>query len=173
MHQGRQEIGKKGCPNRSKGTNRSFIWVQLALWPASIGVAGVKLTRYGDAIADKTGMGRTWIGVLLLASVTSLPELATGISSVTVAGVPEIAVGDVLGVCVFNLLILAVLDVFNRRASIYREASPGHILSSGFGVILIGIVGLGIVASGDGYPFGFGHLGFYSILLFLVYSVAL
>jgi cation:H+ antiporter len=50
-----------------------------------IGIAGVKLTRYGDAIADKTGLGRTWVGVLLLASVTSLPELATGINSVTIA----------------------------------------------------------------------------------------
>ena len=45
-----------------------------------IGVAGVKLTYYGDAIAEKTGLGRTWVGVVLLASVTSLPELATGIS---------------------------------------------------------------------------------------------
>ena len=54
------------------------------------------------------GLGGTWVGVVLLASVTSLPELVTGISSVTVAGVPDIAVGDVLGSCVFNLMIIVI-----------------------------------------------------------------
>ena len=38
-------------------------------------------------LAEKTGMGRTWIGLVLLATVTSLPELATSASAVTVAAV--------------------------------------------------------------------------------------
>ena len=41
-----------------------------------------------------------------MAGVTSLPELITGLGSVTYAGVPDIAVGDVLGSCAFDLLIL-------------------------------------------------------------------
>ena len=57
-------------------------WFYFLLCVATIGIAGVKLTRYGDAIADKTGIGGTWIGVLLLATVTSLPELATGICGI-------------------------------------------------------------------------------------------
>ncbi len=150
-----------------------IVWLQFAICLALIGVAGVKLTRYGDAIADKTGLGRTWVGVLMLASVTSLPELATGISSVTAADVPDIAVGDVLGSCVFNLLILAALDVMNRRASIYREASQGHILSSGFGIILLGVIGLGIVMSVDGHPLALGHVGLFSVLLMVLYVVAM
>ena len=76
-----------------------FVWVQFAICLVLIGIAGVKLTHYGDAIADKSGLGRTWVGVLMLAAVTSLPELATGISSVTAANVPDIAVGDILGSC--------------------------------------------------------------------------
>ncbi len=150
-----------------------FVWVQFAICLALIGVAGVKLTRYGDAIAGKTGLGRTWVGVVLLASVTSLPELATGMSSVTVANVPDIAVGDILGSCVFNLLILAVLDVINRQASIYRAASQGHILSAGFGIILLGVIGLGIVLSGDGRSPSLGHVGYVSVLLFMLYVVAM
>jgi cation:H+ antiporter len=151
-----------------------FVWVQFALCLGLIGYAGVKLTRYGDAIADKTGLGRTWVGVLLLAAVTSLPEFATGITSVTVAGVPDIAVGDILGSCVFNLLILAFLDVINRRESVYREASQGHILSAGFGVVLLGIIGMGIVlSSGDSPTPGFGHIGYYSLLLIVLYIIAM
>jgi cation:H+ antiporter len=149
------------------------IWLQLALCVALIGVAGTRLTRYGDAIADKTGLGGTWIGVILIASVTSLPELATGISAVTVAGVPDIAVGDLLGSCVFNLLILAALDVLNRRASMYVEASQGHILSSGFGVILIGIVGMSIVLSQVRPAPAIGHVGVYSLVLVVLYLVAM
>ena len=149
------------------------IWLQFVLCLGLIGVAGVKLTRYGDTIADKTGVGRTWVGVLLLGAVTSLPELATGISSVTVADVPNIAVGDILGSCVFNLLILAFLDVINRRESVYREASQGHILSAGFGVLLLGVIGLGVMLSGGDRSAAFGHVGYYSLLLIVLYMIAM
>jgi len=149
------------------------VWLQFAVCLALIGVAGVKLTNYADAIADKTGLGRTWVGVLLLASVTSLPELATGISSVTAAGVPDIAVGDVLGSCIFNLLILAALDVVYRRASVYRAASQGHILSSGFGIILLGVIGMGIILYPEGLNVAWGHVGAYSIVLIVIYVIAM
>jgi cation:H+ antiporter len=86
-------------------------FVQFIVCAAIIFVAGAKLSYYGDIIAEKIGLGRTWIGVVLLASVTSLPELITGISSVSLAGVPDIAVGDALGSCMFNILIIAFLDL--------------------------------------------------------------
>ena len=85
-------------------------WAMYAACTALIVFSGSKLSRYGDILAGKTGLGRTWIGVVLMASVTSLPELITGLGSVTYAGVPDIAVGDVLGSCAFNLLILALLE---------------------------------------------------------------
>ena len=78
-----------------------IVWLQFGICAAVILLAGVKLSYYGDIIAEKTGLGRTWIGVVLLASVTSLPELITGISSVALVGVPDIAAGDVLGSCMF------------------------------------------------------------------------
>lgn len=54
------------------------------------------------------------MGLILLAAVTSLPELVTGLTAVTVAGVPDIAVGYILGSCVFNLLIVVLLDFLER-----------------------------------------------------------
>ena len=57
----------------------------------AIGVAGTYLSRYGDVIARRSGLGGTWVGVVLLAVVTSLPELATGVSAVTVGHTPDIA----------------------------------------------------------------------------------
>ena len=54
-------------------------WLQLAVCSLAIAFAGSRLTRVADAIGEKTGMSASWVGVLLLAAVTSLPELATGI----------------------------------------------------------------------------------------------
>ena len=54
-----------------------MIFLQFIVGAAIIFVAGAKLSYYGDIIAEKIGLGRTWIGVVLLASVTSLPELIT------------------------------------------------------------------------------------------------
>ncbi|MDH4101110.1 MAG: sodium:calcium antiporter, partial [Nitrospirota bacterium] len=79
------------------------LWLKFILCSAVIVYCGTKLSRYGDVIAEKTGMGRAWTGLILVSSVTSLPELFIGISSVTIAGTPDIALGDIMGSCVFNL----------------------------------------------------------------------
>lgn len=133
--------------------------------------SGTKLSKYGDIIAEKSGLGRSWIGLVLMASVTSLPELVTGVSSVTYAGVPDIAVGDVLGSCVFNLLILALLDMLYRPAPIWTKAHQGHVLAAGFGILLLGIAALGIFLGTDASPLGW--TGFYSVLFLLIYVIAM
>lgn len=150
-----------------------FAWSEFLICAALIVLAGIKLCRYGDIIADKTGLGGTWIGLVMVATVTSLPELATGIASVTVAATPDIAVGDVLGSCVFNLLIVVILDLMHRGESVYRTASQGHILSGAFGIMLIGFVGFSIVLSSNGAPLQIAHVGIYSPVIVLVYSVAI
>ena len=151
----------------------SFVWSQFALCLLVIGFAGVKLSEYGDAIADKSGLGGSWVGLALIASVTSLPELITGISSVTVAGVPEIAVGDVMGSCVFNLLIIVVLDFLHRRELIFSRVSHGHVIGAGFGIILIGMVGFSLLWSSFGEAPAFGHIGVYTPFIIVLYAVAL
>lgn len=149
------------------------IWLQFTVCVALIGVAGVQLTRYGDAIADKTGIGGSWIGLVLIATVTSLPELASGISAVTLANVPDIAVGNVLGACVLNLSILALLDLLHRGESIYRGASRSHLLAAGFGVLLLGLTGFGLLTGDVASGWAIGHVAFYSPLLLLGYGVAI
>jgi len=148
-----------------------MIWFEFVLCVAVITVAGLKLSRYGDAIADKTGLGGTWIGVILLATVTSLPELVTGITSVTVANAPDIAVGDIMGSCVFNLSIIVILDFLHRKESVYSRASQGHILSAAFGIMLIGFTGFNILLSTQGGNFEIGHVGLYSPFIMFFYLI--
>jgi len=148
-----------------------MIWVEFFICILVIAVAGVSLSRYGDAIADKTGLGGTWIGVVLLATVTSLPELVTGVTSVTLADAPDIAVGDVLGSCVFNLSIIVILDFLYRKESVYSRASQGHILSASFGIMLIGIAGFNILLSSQGVALAIGHVGVYSPIILVFYGI--
>lgn len=146
-------------------------WLEFAACLAVIGYAGFNLTRYADAIAEKTHLSASWVGLVLLATVTSLPELMTGASAVTVAGAPDIAIGDVLGSSVFNLFLLAMVDLLRRGDSIYARASRGHIVSAAFGIALLGIVLIGLVL-GDSGP-AIGHLGWYSPAIVAAYALAI
>lgn len=148
-----------------------LLWISFFVCTGAIVYSGTKLARYGDVIAEKTGMGRTWIGLVLIASVTSLPELITGISSVTFAGVPDIAAGDAIGSCVFNMLILSVLDAFCRQCPISSRAHHGHVLSGSMGILLLSIVSVSIYAGRD--LFRFGWIGPYTLVFGTVYFIAM
>ncbi|WP_099558659.1 sodium:calcium antiporter [Hartmannibacter diazotrophicus] len=148
-------------------------WLELAACALAIAFAGPVLTRYGDVIARLTGLSRSWVGLVLLATATSLPELFTGISAVTVANAPNIAVGDALGACVFNLLILVVLDALTRDEPIYRKIDQGHILTAGFGIILIGFVGAFILLSRETPGLHLFQVSAFTPVIIVLYIVAI
>ena len=150
-----------------------LVWLEFGVCAVLIALAGWRLSLYGDVIAEKTGLGGTWIGVVLLASVTSLPELATGVSAVAAANAPNIAVGDVLGSCVFNLAILVVLDLVHRGESIYTKAGQGHILSAGFGVLLLGFVGFSLSLAPQIRGLSLGHIGIYAPVIVVLYLLSI
>ncbi|PIV74044.1 MAG: cation transporter [Rhodocyclales bacterium CG17_big_fil_post_rev_8_21_14_2_50_68_7] len=150
-----------------------MIWLKFIACVAAIAWGGTRLSRYGDVIAEKTGLGGNWIGLVLLATVTSLPELMTGLSAVTVANAPEIAIGDVLGSCVFNLAILVVVDFLHREAPLYTRAGHGHILSAAFGVVMIGLAGLFLLLAREGAVPSIGRVGAYTPLIVALYLLAM
>jgi cation:H+ antiporter len=148
-----------------------LLWVEFIICTSAIVFSGIRLSRYGDIIAEKTGLGRAWIGLVLMASVTSLPELVTGITSVTFAGVPDIAVGDVLGSCVFNMLIIALLDAQYRVMPLSSKAHQGNILSAAFGILLLSTVAISIYLGNHISPLGW--IGPYSIFFIILYLFAM
>ena len=147
-----------------------MIWIQFAATALVIVVAGVRLARYGDVLGEKSGLGRSWIGVVLLAATTSLPELFTGFGATALAPLPDIALGDVLGSCMFNLLILSMMDAVQPEP-ITARAHQSHALSMGFGLLLIGVAGTGLVA--DRRLPAIGWVGLYSPVLIALYFVAM
>lgn len=122
-----------------------FIFCAVAIF-----LAGRRLTRYGERMAEMTGLGGAWVGLILMASVTSLPELVTGITSAAFVGSADLAVGDILGSCAFNLGILAMLDAFvPREKSLLGNASVSHTVSAALGIVLLSMVGLASSMPGD------------------------
>ena len=149
------------------------VWGLFALAAGVIVVAGYHLSRYGDVIAEKTGLSGSWVGLALLATVTSLPELVTGISSVAAAHETDIAVGDVLGSCVFNLLILALLDALYREKPLYSGGNKGHLLMAVFGILLIGMSAASLLLAQGGRMPALAHVGLYAPAFLLVYLAAM
>jgi cation:H+ antiporter len=147
-----------------------WIALQFAACSAVILLAGVRLSRYGDVIAARTGMGGTWFGLVAMAAVTSLPELITGASSVALFDVPDIAAGDAIGSCMFNLVILALLDVRDPQPLTAR-IHQGHVLSAAFGIVLLGLAALAIQAGGSAPAFGWVAL--HSLVFIAAYAFAI
>lgn len=151
----------------------ALVWFEFAACVTVIGVAGVNLSRYGDAVAAQTGLSRNWVGLVLMATVTSLPELVTGLSAVTLVAAPNIAVGNALGACVFNLATLAVIDLVYRQGAMYAVASAGHALTAGFGIILLSVAALTFLLTAQGAMPTVGHVSLGSVALFLLYGMAM
>jgi len=148
-----------------------MIWILFLVTSGFIVFAGTKLAFYGDVLAEKTGLGRTWVGLVLVAATTSLPELFTGIGSVTVFSLPNIALGNILGACMLNLLIVSFLDLVGGKTPIAAKAGPSHLLSVGFGSIMMGALGIGFATREYLPPIGW--VGLYTPALFLLYPLSM
>lgn len=139
-------------------------------WSASvIIVAGYLLTQFADRIAELTGWGRLFVGSLLLAGATSLPELMVDIHAVK-EGLPDLAVGDLLGSSLFNLFILALLDFFYPSSFRRTSFSPmfiHHSLSAVLTIILTAIVGVGIASKLDFPLFGVSLFAWATLFVYL------
>lgn len=152
------------------------IYIQIlgfCLCAAIIIFSGTKLSYYGDQIAELTGMGKAWVGLVLMASVTSLPELITGVSSVAFVKAPDLAAGDIFGSCVFNLLILSFLDS-KLKKPLFSLVKTSHMVAAIGGIILLATAALAIFVAAE-IPnllwLSWGTLLIFGIYFFIVWLI--
>ena len=96
------------------------------------------MTVSADAIAEETGVSASFIGVLAVAIVTTLPELTVGITAIRI-GAPEMAVAGLYGSNAFNIAILAVADIAYVEGSLFGALDDSHVIAGGFAVLLMGL----------------------------------
>jgi cation:H+ antiporter len=148
-----------------------MIWIEFIICAILIFWAGSLLSKYGDVIAEKTGLGRAWIGAILIAGVTSLPELASGVSAIAWLNVPNLAAGAALGSCLFNLALIAMIDLAYQPGRVLAKAHEVHILSGGLGVLMLGIVALGVLIGPRLNQSGLLGVGPLSIAIVILYAI--
>jgi len=147
----------------------AFIWIRFVLCVAIIFIAGSKVARYGDIIATKTRLGGLWIGLVLLAVITSLPELFNGVSAVALVKAPDLTIGDLFGSNAINLLILALLDIVYHNRPLLTAASLRHLLPAGLSMVLVAFATVCILISTKVHDLGIGWTGMYTPVIILLY----
>jgi cation:H+ antiporter len=110
----------------------------------AIGFAGTRLARTADRLADRTGLGEAFVGVLLLAGATSLPDFAATLSA-AIAGRPELAMSNAMGSMAANLAFLGVADIVYRKANLEHAAASEANLSQA--ALLIALLSLALLAA--------------------------
>ncbi len=121
----------------------SWQWAVVFFAAAAVLVrAAVTLARAGDEIAERTGLGRVFVGTLLLAGATSLPEVVTDVTAV-IADAPDLAVGDLLGSSMANMAILAVLDL-SYRGRVWPSVELAHARVAAIAIALTALVAIAI-----------------------------
>jgi cation:H+ antiporter len=130
-------------------------------------VGGVLLARAADEIAERTGLSRLFVGMLLLALATSLPEIVTDMSAAA-AGAPDLAVADLFGSSMANMAILAVVDLA-RRGRVWPSVELGQ---ARIGSIAIALTALAAVAVLTTEGFRLAWIGIDTILIAVAYVAA-
>ena len=93
------------------------------------------LAASADVIADKMGLGRLWVGSLLLAGATSLPELVTAVAA-AISGSAELAAGNILGANMLNMSNLAILLALFGGREVFRQIAPQQTWVAGSAILL-------------------------------------
>ena len=122
-------------------------WVLFLGVSAGVVVAGFFLAWSTDEIAEITGIASSTLGILLMALVTSMPEVATTIAAARM-GAMDLGVAGLYGSCAFNVTILFYADIFYRDGILGNQAEPAHIVAGGVAIALM-LVGLVLILSRD------------------------
>lgn len=150
------------------------VWVNAGLFAlAAVGVwyAGASLTTYADVLAERTGLGRAFIGGLLLGGATSLPEIATT-ATAAAAGNAVLAGSNLLGGVAMQLGVLAAVDALGIRQWALTFVTPQPVLLLQ-GVLLILLLAVAMAAMAAGELWSVASVGGWSILLAALYLGAL
>src|SRR3970040_1490291 len=118
----------------------SIALLQFFASAAIIIASGIGMARTADTLSRVTGLGQLLAGALLVAAATSPPDLLVGINAVR-HGWVDLAVGDVLGAALMNLLVLAVLDMLHpSRGRMLSRTVAAHALSGTMSMTLLALV---------------------------------
>ena len=164
---------EKGSDSR-KSVVGSFseakVYLIIAVLSIIIIVASIFLSKSVKVIALTNHLNFSFAGAVLLAVVTSLPELVVSISSIHFLS-PEMAHGNILGSNLFNLVNLSIADIFFRKGVIYWQMEKGGFYLASGSIVLTSIMILSILSPPRKTFLGRLSLG--TLLILILYFVTI
>ncbi|WP_147803327.1 sodium:calcium antiporter [Alkalicoccus halolimnae] len=124
----------------------------------------VQLASYGDGVKEKTRASTAFVGILIGVAI-SLPELTASGTAIIIDS-PDLAIGNLLGSNLFNILALALLDIHYRRQQIMEHTNVESKLYSYLLILMTMVVMLSLTLT---LPEGIYHIGYTSVVLVLLY----
>lgn len=143
-------------------------WGVFALSAVGIILAGIRLAPYGAALGRHLKIGEGWVGLIFLATLTSIPEMTTTVTGASI-GAPNIAIGNAFGSNLFNVAIVGFLDILlmrKRPGSFLAGVRQYHTISGGTAILLTALAILGMVWTPGVTILGVGPI---SVLILLGY----
>lgn len=120
----------------------------FALAAAGVWFAGSALAGYADAIADRKKLGKAMMGLVFLATATSLPEIATTFSA-AIAGSASLVLNNMFGGITLQTALLALTDALIVRGALtYYPRKPTHALEAALLIVLLALL-LFLCVAGD------------------------
>lgn len=135
---------------------------------AALGVlgGGGALAMSGSAIAEKTGIGSSIVGFLLVGFATSLPELSSVLAALRLRRY-QMAIGDIFGTNLFNIQILFVADLVYRDGALLNAAGSFEIAASCLAALLTGLFLVGLLERNNRT---IGRVGFDSAAVLVLFA---
>lgn len=120
-------------------------WLIFIVTSAIVVYAAIKLAEYGDVIAVRTNLGGLFVGTILLAGATSLPELITSVTSFSL-GAPDLAAGNFFGSNMVNMFVLALVDLLNYQVPLLRGQAITQTLTAALAAALMTVATIFVLA---------------------------
>ena len=136
-----------------------MIYLEYVVLAALVVFLSVRLSYYVDCLDKKTNLSGAFIGGVMLAAVTSLPELFTSLTAVLALDQPELVQGNVLGSNIFNLCVIGGIMLFTSKQYQKATIAKSHSTTLWYGLAMYISVFIAIF-----YPIDFG-IGFLKINL--------
>lgn len=133
-----------------------------------------KLADYVDALDKKTKISGAFIGAVLLAAVTSLPELFTSVSAtILLPDSADLVIGNILGSNLFNIAVLGLaFIIFFRLISKSKVEYKTQFIVIAGTLLIYAVIAYGIMAPSAIQP-KLGPINLLVILIFAIYIVCI
>jgi cation:H+ antiporter len=129
-------------------------------------VAGVFLEQTGNELADRMGMNGVVFGATILAAVTALPEISSGLEAVRLGAV-ELAMSDIYGGNAVQLTFFLLADLL-AGDPVLATASPESLWLGALGAIVTGIFAYGLLVRLDRKQVGLGRDSLLALLIYII-----